>query len=447
MSAVLKTASVGLPASFQSTTAQWLLCGGITLLVGLIFLTDEHRWDRSGLTDYVESAEERATAATAGNTARRSAFLVLGLAGGVLLLCSGSVPVLREPLGLSLLLATGWTIVSVVWADSPAFTVKRLLLLFLCAAGILGIASTLTIRRLAVVTLLVTGAYLGIGVFAELSLGNFRPWAGGYRFAGTLHPNAQATNCGAMALAAFAVWKGAPTAPHSRRTRLAAQLAVLLFVLAVGFLLLTKSRTAIAAIVLVMGLIWATRLRVGTNLIVAGCGLLAVTVLSYSLLLTGTQDVSDSASLGRADSQGALNGRLPIWEICLQQMGARLAVGVGYDGFWTPERIEDVSWELGWSISSAHSEYIEIALGLGVIGLTLYVLTQTLAIGWFWLRYFRLGHGADAMVLGLLLIGAIQGVMETSYLHPSSFAPFICLTAMVRLACFSDHHLMWKEAV
>lgn len=442
MSAVIRTTPVMLPA-FRSATAQWLLCGGITLLVGLIFLTDEHRWDRSGLTDYVESAEERATAATAGNTARRSAFLVLGAAGGLLLLCSGRVPVLREPLGLCLLLATGWTIVSVVWADSPSFTIKRLLLLLLCTSGILGIASTLSIRRLAVVTLLVTGAYLGLGVFAELSLGNFRPWAAGYRFAGTLHPNAQATNCGAMALAAFAVWKGTPATPHRRRT----QLAVLLFVVAVGFLLLTKSRTAIAAVVLVMGLVWATRLKVGTNLIAAGCGLLAVTVLSYSLLLTGTQGVSDSASFGRADSQGAFNGRLPIWEICLQRMGARLAVGFGYDGFWTPERIEAVSWELGWSISSAHSEYIEIALGLGVIGLTLYVLTQTLAIGWFWLRYFRLGHGGDAMVLGLLLIGAIQGFMETSYLHPSSFAPFICLTAMVRLACFSDHHLMWKEAV
>ncbi|MCR9200732.1 MAG: O-antigen ligase family protein [Planctomycetaceae bacterium] len=447
MSAVLTTSVVCSPVRPRSVMAPWLLCGGITLLVGLIFLTDEHRWDRSGLTDYVESAEERATAATAGNAARRSAFLVLGLSGGVLLLCSGNIPVLREPLGLSLMLAAGWTAVSLMWADSPSFTLKRLLLLVLCAVGILGIASTLTIRRLAVVTLLVTGAYLGMGVFAEVSLGNFRPWAGGYRFAGTLHPNAQATNCGAMALAAFAVWKGAPADSRTRTTRLVAQLALLLFVVALGFLLLTKSRTAIAAVVLVMGLVWATRWRMGTNLIVAGCGLLAMTVLSYSLMLTGTQDVSDSASFGRADSQGALNGRLPIWEICVQRMGSRLPVGFGYDGFWTPERIEDVSWELGWSISSAHSEYIEIVLGLGVVGLALYVLTQTLAIGWFWLRYFRLGHGADAMVLGLLLIGAIQGFMETSYLHPSSFAPFICLTAMVRLACFSDHNLMWKEAV
>lgn len=448
MSAVIKAALTRPPAgAVRTTMADWLLCGGIALLVGLVFLTDEHRWDRSGLTDYVESAAERATAATAGNTTRRLAFLALGMAGGLLLISGQQLPVLRDPLGLCLLLATGWTFVSVVWADSPSFTLKRLLLLVLCAGGILGIASRLPIRRLAVVTLLVTGAYLGLGVFAEVSLGNFRPWSGGYRFAGTLHPNAQATNCGAMALAAYAVGTGAAAVSPSCRRRLCAHLAMLLFVVAFCFLVLTKSRTAIAATVLVMGLVWSTRWKVGTNLIVTGCGLLAAVVLSYGLMLTGSEDVSDSASLGRADSEGALNGRLPIWEICLGRMGSRLPVGFGYDGFWTPERIEDVSWELGWSISSAHSEYIEIALGLGVIGLGLYVLTQMLGLCWFWLRYLKLGHGSDAMVLGLLLIGAIQGVMETSYLHPSSFAPFICLTAMVRLACFSDHNLMWREAI
>lgn len=438
------------PTAGLTSVPGWLLCGGLTLLIGLVFLTDEHRWDRSGLTDYVESAEERAGAATSGNTLRRLAFLSLGGCGTLLLLSGGGLPVLREPLGLSLLLAAAWTFASFLWADSATFTLKRLLLLILCSGGILGIASVLSVRQLAIVTLLVTSGYLAMGVFAEVTQGNFRPWAGGYRFAGTLHPNAQATNCGALALAAFAVWRGpadSVSAAATSRRQNARHLAGLMIVLALVFLLLTKSRTAIAAVVLVLSLVWATRQTAGINLLVAGCGLLSVTLLSSVLLIGGTDGVSDSASLGRADSQGALNGRLPIWEICLGRMGAKLPIGFGYDGFWTPQRIEDVSWELGWSISSAHSEYIEIMLGLGIVGLCLYLLTQSLGIAWFWLRYFRLGHGGDALVLGLLLIGAIQGFMETSYLHPSSFAPFICLTAMVRLACFSDHRLMWKEAV
>lgn len=419
-------------------------------MLGLVFLTGEHRWDRSGLTDYVESAEERAIAATAGNSLRRLAFAALGAGGFLMLISSGKLPALREPMGMLLLMASGWTFTSFVWADSPGFTLKRLALLVLCSSGVVGFASALTLRQLAMVTLGITSFYLGMGVFAEVTQGNFRPWAGGYRFAGTLHPNGQATNCGAMALAAFAVWQAGNAGQQNVKGSLIGtrQLAMLLFLTAVFFLLLTKSRTASAAIILVIGLVWSTRRKLGTNLIVAGAGLLAVVTLMYALTATGAgQDVGESANLGRADSEGAFNGRLPIWSICIGRVGNQMPVGFGYDGFWTPERIEDVSWELGWSISSAHSEYIEIALGLGVIGLGLYLMVMCSGIVWFWLRYFRLGHGADAMVFGLLLIGGIQAFMETGYLHPNSLAPFVCLVGMTRLAYFTDHQDMWKGIV
>ena len=197
-----------------------------------------------------------------------------------------------------------------------------------------------------------------------------------------------------------------------------------------------------------LGLIWATTQRLGANLIIAGTGLLFVLLIGYAVVVTGANEsIGDAASMGRADSQGALNGRLPIWEICIRRVGSQMAVGFGYDGFWTADRIESVSWELGWSISSAHSEYIEIALGLGVIGLVLYLLVQTVGIGWFWLRFFRLGYGGDALILGLLMVGAVQGFMETGYLHPSSLAPFVALTGMTRLAFFTDHQTSWKGAV
>ena len=90
-----------------------------------------------------------------------------------------------------------------------------------------------------------------------------------------------------------------------------------------------------------------------------------------------------------------------------------------------------------------HSEYIELVLGLGVIGLGLYLMVQFLAIGWFWLRYYLLGFGGDALILGLLLIGAVQGFMETGYLHPSSLVPFMTLSGIVRLAFFTDHQTSW----
>ncbi len=426
----------------------WLILSAVTLFVGLVFLTSEHRWDRSSLKDYVESAEERAIAAVSGNKLRRFAFFAIAGCGTLLLLSSGKWPALREPLGLCLLLAAGWSFASVLWADSVGFTTKRLFLLLLCSCGALGIASTLSLRQMAILLLCVTAGYAFMGILAEVLQGNFRPWAAGYRFAGTLHPNAQATNCGAMALSALAVWKGNALTNRragTRRWRFGAQqMAGCLFISAVVLLLMTKSRTASAAIIMVITIVWATRQRLALNLMLAGSALVPALLLAYAITFTAAgSSVGEAANMGRSDSQGAFNGRLPIWEICLGRVGAHVPIGFGYDGFWTAERIEDISWEVGWSISSVHSEYIELVLGLGVIGLGLYLMVQFLAIGWFWLRYYRLGFGGDALILGLLLIGAVQGFMETGYLHPSSFVPFMTLSGIVRLAFFTDHQTSW----
>ncbi|GAB5443131.1 MAG: hypothetical protein Fues2KO_34800 [Fuerstiella sp.] len=422
-------------------------------LVGLVFLTDEHRWDRSGLQDYVESAEERADAAASGNRLRRMAFLSLGGTGILLLLSGRQLPSVREPMGLCLVLATAWTFASVLWADSFSFTLKRLLLLVLCSTGVIGIARTLTLRQLCLLLLSVTTCYLLLGILAEVMQSNFRPWQSGYRFAGTLHPNAQSTNCGAMALAAYTLWRDARPSRDCDHTHINSRRRLrwscgCLFVLALVFLLLTRSRTAAAAVLLTLGIIKASTQRMGANLVLAAAGLMLAAVAGFGVFVSGIDDsVSDAANMGRADSQGAFNGRLPIWEICVKRVGRQLPVGFGYDGFWTGDRIESVSAELGWSISSAHSEYIEIALGLGLIGLGLYVSVQFLGIAWFWLRYFRLHHPGDAMVLGLLLLGFIQGFMETGAFHPSSLTPFVTLTGLTRLALFTDHQTAFARPI
>lgn len=430
---------------------KWLLQSGLVLMCGIVFLTEGHRWDRSGLKDYVESAAERADAASSGNNLRRVAFLVLGGTGVLLLLASGKMPAIREPMGVFLFLAIAWTYSSVLWADSFGFTIKRLLLLSLCAAGVVGFASSMSLRQLAVIMLAVTTAYLGIGVFAEIVQGNFRPWASGYRFAGTLHPNAQATNCGAMAFSALALTRRSVEEigiTFRKRKKIMRLITGSLLVVALFCLLLTKSRTAIAGVLFIVGLTWASRKSLGTNLVVAGIGLLLMLTLTYTIVVTGVgRDVGQTANLGRDDSQGAFNGRLPIWEICLRQLGNKSLVGCGYDGFWTGDRIEDVSWELGWDISSAHSEFIELILGVGVIGVLLYAGVQFCAIGRFWYRYRNLGYGGDGLIMGLLLIGLIQGFMETGFLHPSSFGPFMTLCGIVRLAFFTDQHTLQSEAV
>jgi len=420
-------------------SSRMLLFALTTLLVS-VFLTAQHQWDRSGLTDYVESAEERAVAAVNGNTTRRAAFLMLGTCGCLLLLTSGRIPAIREPLSILLLLATAWVFCSVSWATAAGYTTKRLLLLLLVMSGVAGIASRINLRQLALITLAVSTGYLTLGLTAELLQANFRPWASGYRFAGTLHPNAQGANCAAMALSAFAVWR------DNRRKLDGTRLSRLLLFIAIVFLMLTKSRTVILAMLVVSTVLWATRKRMVVNLLAVTGAVLLAAILAYATTVVGDHGLWQ-ANMGRDDSYGFLNGRLPIWSLCFERIQGRLLIGHGYDGFWTAERIEDISWELNWAVSSAHSEFIDIVLGVGIIGLSLHLLVWAIAVAWFWRRYFVLGLGADALILGMLWMGSVQGLMEAGSMHPSSLLPFVTLTGMVRLAFFSNQHTLRNAAI
>ena len=55
----------------------------------------------------------------------------------------------------------------------------------------MGFARQFPAAHVALMALVISGAYLIVGVGTELALGTFRPWSPDYRFAGTVHPNSQ----------------------------------------------------------------------------------------------------------------------------------------------------------------------------------------------------------------------------------------------------------------
>lgn len=75
------------------------------------------------------------------------------------------------------------------------------------------------------------------------------------------------------------------------------------------------------------------------------------------------------------------NGRLPIWTLLLEKIFERPLLGYGYVGFWTSDESFYVlrnTWANGVVDSgtrfNSHNGYIEIALQLGLVGLSLYIL-------------------------------------------------------------------------
>src|SRR5690606_23459802 len=122
----------------------------------------------------------------------------------------------------------------------PVLSGKRLLVLVMMLVGAAGLARQFTLDALMRVVAICTALHLALGVGTELWLGTFAPLRTGYRFAGTLHPNQQGINCALLALSAVYLGRVGRT----RAGRLTASAAL---TLAMGFLLLTRSRTSLAA--------------------------------------------------------------------------------------------------------------------------------------------------------------------------------------------------------
>lgn len=175
-------------------------------VIGLVFFVTGNDLNISLAEAYTQDAEQMEIAAAGGNALRRVAFFILGGFGMLLFMANQRAfselrvdPWLAGSIGLSLGLAG----ISFFWADDPAMCRRRLLVLACCTIAVGGIAFTLDLKQMSWLAVLTLGGLAIVGVLAELRLGTFRPWAGDYRFAGTLHPNTQGPNLATLCLAAF----------------------------------------------------------------------------------------------------------------------------------------------------------------------------------------------------------------------------------------------------
>jgi hypothetical protein len=170
--------------------------------LGLAFFLSEHDWTKSRLENFALSDQDMAASVEGGAANRQVAFLAVGGLGLVLLgnttflaLGQGRTLSFRNSAAVLALGYAAWCVASVAWSVETALTAKRLAVLILCLVGVLGVCRHLGGRDLCTLALLLTSGFALIGIAAELSLGTFRPWAGDYRFGGTVHPNAQGVYC------------------------------------------------------------------------------------------------------------------------------------------------------------------------------------------------------------------------------------------------------------
>lgn len=428
----MSTASLTLPTSAApaptlSPTNRWLWVAAA--IVTLAFFISEHDTSVSLYDAFTETADEMEASAAGGNSLRRIAFLMLGGMGvGLAIVSRQKAWRVHKVMAGAMLLLFTWCVASFLWSFDPAMCLRRQIVLVCWTAGAFGLARYFTLRELCLMTLIVTASLAFIGLASEIRLGTFRPWSPEHRFSGSLHPNSQGMNLGTLCLSALALAFATPQ--HRRRY-------VFIFICGFGLLLLTRSRTATGALLLsstiVASLQVSMRLKLGvifTGLWTLGCAALVVTLLGIDL----NDELQRGMMLGRQqDDADSLSGRFLIWPEVLYYIGKRPWLGYGYDTFWTADHIDSISTELQWGLREAHSAYLETMLGIGIIGLGLALVAVLCGLTTAVTEYARNGSPLYAYIVGLLVFGMIDGLLESG-MSATSLIPFLSACALLRIA-------------
>ncbi len=373
---------------------------------------------------FISPTEVIISKAHGGDLLRRVAFSLLGLFGvGGLIRGGLNRLTINGGLGWLILFYFGWASLSFTWADDVAFTLRRLIVFWMLCLGALAMSKHFSLRDIILWVFFATGVFLLIGVASAIVLGTFRPFAPGYRFSGTLQPNPEGINC-AMFLLASAVMSSA-----SKRGR---WFFIVCACVGLVLLVLTGSRTAFAGSIAALLVYWALVSSPSRNMawflgfsIVAGVCLLFLLVENE----LGTS-LRHGILLGRpATDASTFTGRIPLWKECLDYAAKRPLQGYGYEGFFTPSRIAEIAATQGWGFFNAHSAYLQLLLGTGMIGLTSFALILILSIKESVARFRVSLSPGHAYIAAAFVFSMLHGVLEAGSLMGGMFSFTLLLVA------------------
>ena len=310
----------------------------------------------------LEIREEAAGWIEQGVSTRRIRISFLGVLSALSIIWNRrSVPIPNSWLSAFFVASGFWIFSSLLWTDRLDLSIRRLIVTLAVLLGSWAFLSSTSIRRLAGCTAIWTGVTVAVGFVAEIYLGTFQPLVLSYRFAGTLHPNVQGFNCGMLIISSLTAAR-----MFERRGNFFRALFCLGFVA----LVLTKSRTAVLTILfsLIVCEVFISRRSVALrNFFVIAFILSSLAMIIGPAVVPTLENVF---LLGRAgEGANTLLSRTELWSECLTFAEQRMVQGYGFGAFWTAENIYRISRSVGWTVSNAHSFFVDVLLETGLIGL------------------------------------------------------------------------------
>jgi O-antigen ligase len=380
------------------------------------------------------TADRYAVEVEQGSVARPVSLFCLG-AFGVFCLIRKNHKLIRINglLGWSILFFLVWAFASVGWADDKALAIRRVTILAMLCLGALGFAKISSDADMIFLACICTTLFMIIGLSAELALGTFHPLDSGYRFAGTVQTYGQGVNCALLLLTA------AFLARIKRRGRFFFHIIA---VIALIFLILTKTRTAffsaVVALIFYWGLVSSTKGKLMLSL--------SLTIIFCLILLFAGNGVFGTLGqgllLGRPDDSmetSTLTGRLPLWNQALSYISEHPIVGYGYESFWTPQHIRTISRRQGWgrAVSAAHSAYLELLLSLGIIGAASFLIILVCGMKRSISLYRVTGDESVAFPCILLIWLSLDGFLGPQFLD-ISIPSFLAMAFLAKMGFVGD---------
>lgn len=324
----------------------------------------------------------------------------------------------RNPLLVALVLLAG---LSTAWSIEPGVTARRATAF--AAYTLLGVVMAV---RWTGRELLERLAWLALGLIAvallfQLALPRLATMGDGAWRAAFAHKNVLGQTASFALLVLLVVW---------RHRLLARPLAGVALGLALVLLLGSRSATSLvvtAAAASGFLLLGRGALPPLAKAAVVAFALAGLALLGLWLVLEPERAVE---LLGR---DLTLTGRLPLWEQIAARIGERPWLGWGFHAwFAVPAFADYVRETLGWAAPNAHSGYLEVALGLGLVGLVLALLVLAQAL----LRAGRALARGEALVgqTALLLLAAhlLRNLVESELLQQTSLSWLLLVTLLVR---------------
>jgi len=379
----------------------------IAIWLGVIF--NEHNLFFSQMEDFAHGEDALLDGVDGGNILRRLTFFWLGGIGLVLLIHANQTPWRVKPLlALAFCAPLIWAWTSLLWSIDSSMCIRRLIVRSCCALAAVGIGRMFTLRELCWLAVVVLGGCIGTGVLAEIGLGTFRPWSGGYRFSGTQHPNPQGMYLAAWIFASLAL------AWNEKKYRL---LLVGCAFAGLTLLVLTKSRSATAALVITAAavLLLQTTLRFKLFAGLSGGWLLAAVILAVWLLqIDALRQLGEAALMGRKEEADTLSGRNFIWPLAQHFINKRPWFGHGFESFWTADHVQFIADELQFPVVEAHNGYLEVMLSTGRIGLGLHLLAVFAGITAAARTLWKTGDPSCGFITAVLIYSLLSACFEST---------------------------------